>query len=457
MSDLYTRIVSSLIFPVHERLKRHQSVEKRKELERSQWVSLPELTALRNDKLHTFIQSIYSSVPYYRTLMDSLGIKPEHVKEVADLRQLPLLDKSLIRANSAKLVSSTARHLTSMSTGGSSGEPLRFQVGKARVTHDVAAKWRATRWWGVDIGDREIVVWGSPVELNKQDRVKLIRDAVFRSRLLPAFDMSASSLDAYISAIRDFKPRMLFGYPSSLSYIARHAEKSGIKLDDLGIKVCFVTSESLYPHQSEVISRIFDCPVANGYGGRDAGFIAHACPAGKMHISAEDIIVEIVDEQGAVLEPGHAGEIVVTHLATTDFPFVRYRTGDIGVLDTQPCTCGRALPVLKAIEGRSTDFVVAQDGTVMHGLALIYILRDIDGVEAFKIVQNSKVDIDVQVVLAPYTDVKSVTQEIDSSFKQRMGKGVITTVRCVDQISSEKSGKFRYVESKVPQREMNGA
>ncbi len=457
MSELYTHIVSSLIFPAHELIKRHQSVRKRKELERSQWCSTAELMTLRNNKLRAFIQSIYSNVAYYRNLMDTLGIKPERIAEVADLRRFPLLDKTIIRNNSTTFVSDTAGHLKSMSTGGSSGEPLRFQVGKERVTHDVAAKWRATRWWDVDIGDREIVVWGSPVELNKQDRVKLIRDAVFRTRLLSAFDMSESSLDAYISAIRNFKPAMLFGYPSSLSYIAQHAKKSGIELHDLGIKVCFVTSERLYSHQQEVISRVFACPVANGYGGRDAGFIAHACPDGRMHISAEDIIVEIVDAKGAVLEPGLAGEIVVTHLATRDFPFLRYRTGDIGILDTQPCSCGRALPVLKEIDGRSTDFVVAQDGTVMHGLALIYILREIDGVEEFKIVQNSIVDIDVQIVLAPHANIGAITMEIDSSFKKLMGENVTTTVRCVNLILSEKSGKFRYVESKVVQRSLAGA
>lgn len=116
-------------------------------------------------------------------------------------------------------------------------------------------------------------------------------------------------------------------------------------MNDLGIKVAFVTSERLYDYQRDDISRVFACPVANGYGGRDAGFIAHQCPHGGMHITAEDIIVEIVDKNGFPLPCGEAGEVVVTHLATGDFPFIRYRTGDVAVMSEKLCSCGRGLPV----------------------------------------------------------------------------------------------------------------
>jgi phenylacetate-CoA ligase len=78
-------------------------------------------------------------------------------------------------------------------------------------------------------------------------------------------------------------------------------------MDDLGIRVAFVTSERLYDDQREEIESVFGCPVANGYGGRDAGFIAHACPEGGMHITAEDIIVEIVDPQGRACPRGSPG------------------------------------------------------------------------------------------------------------------------------------------------------
>jgi len=276
--------------------------------------------------------------------------------------------------------------------------------------------------------------------------VKLVRDTLMRTQLLPAFEMSESKLDSFIASIRSTRPKMLFGYPSALTHIGRHAQKRGIAMDDLGIKVAFVTSERLYDDQRTTISQVFGCPVANGYGGRDAGFIAHECPAGGMHITAEDLVLEIINEAGEVQLPGVAGEIVVTHLATQDFPFIRYRTGDIGVLDTALCTCGRGLPMLKEIQGRSTDFVIAADGTVMHGLSLIYILRDLPGVQSFKVVQESRAKTRVLVVAGPGFQ-SSYPETIVDGFQRRLGAGVEVQVDVVDNIPAEKSGKFRYIVS----------
>jgi phenylacetate-CoA ligase len=243
---------------------------------------------------------------------------------------------------------------------------------------------------------------------------------------------------------------MLFGYPSSLALIARHAEKRGAAMNDCDIRVAFVTSERLYDDQRETIQRVFGCPVGNGYGGRDAGFIAHECPSGGMHIAAEDIVVETVDASGAPVAAGEAGEIVVTNLATGDFPFIRYRTGDIGVLDQRVCACGRGLPLLKEVQGRVTDFVVASDGTIMHGLALIYVIRDLPGIETFRIVQESIMRTRVLVVPGPGFE-GAISERIEAGLKQRLGGRVEVSVEFVDSLPREASGKFRYVQSRVAQ------
>jgi phenylacetate-CoA ligase len=437
-----------VLFPLHERLKGHQSVWLRKQLEASQLWPAQRLEAWRVQRLCGFLQRVGANVPYYRELFERAGFDPARIVSVADLARLPLLDKAAIRAAGDALKSDDNGPLSRYNTGGSSGEPLIFYMGKGRKSHDVAAKWRATRWWGVDIGDPELVVWGSPVELGAQDRIRQLRDALMRSHLLPAFEMSPANLDRFVETIRKVRPAMLFGYPSSLSLIAAHAERQGIAMNDLGIRVAFVTSERLYDEQRQTISRVFGCPVANGYGARDAGFIAHECPHGSLHISAEDIIVETVDAAGQPTAAGKSGEIVVTHMATADFPFVRYRTGDVGILSDEPCACGRSLPVLKEVQGRTTDFVVAQDGTIMHGLALIYTLRDLPGVEAFRIVQESLDRTEVQLVT---TEAFSAASEarIGTDFRARLGEGVAIDIRKVAEIPPERSGKYRYVISKV--------
>jgi phenylacetate-CoA ligase len=442
----YTRLCSRVLFPLHERLKRHDSVRRQRELEKSQWWPTQRLRIDQFERLKTFLSLAKEQVPYYRDLFEALRFDPSRLRNIGDLAALPLLDKPTIRANVERLKAHGAIGLKRYNTGGSSGEPLVFYIGRSRRSHDVAAKWRATRWWGVDIGDPEVVVWGSPIELGAQDRLRTLRDRMIRSVLLPAFDMSASNLDRYVAFIRARRPSMLFGYPSSLALIASHARKQGTALDKLGIKVAFVTSERLYDDQRDLICSVFNCPVANGYGGRDAGFIAHECPSGRLHLSCEDIVVEIIDDTGRPAPLGESGEIIVTHLATGDFPFVRYATGDRGALDSEPCPCGRGLPTLKEIQGRSTDFVVASDGTVMHGLALIYAIRDLPGIERFKIIQHDLANTEVLIVPGDGYGPELETK-IRDDFRKRLGANVAIGVTVVETIPPEASGKYRYIVS----------
>jgi phenylacetate-CoA ligase len=167
-----------------------------------------------------------------------------------------------------------------------------------------------------------------------------------------------------------------------------------------------------------------------------------------MHITAEDIVVELIDRDGVPAAEGQPGEVVVTHLATSEFPFIRYRTGDVAVLGARRCPCGRGLPLLEEIQGRTTDFVYAADGTAMHALALIYILRDLPGLDSFKIVQHDLLHVCVQLVPGPGFD-PACAEVIRCGFHQRLGEGVRVQIDRVAAIEPERSGKFRYVVSHV--------
>lgn len=446
--DAWTFLVSRLLFPLQCRVKGHATPRIRAAMERSQWLPATTLAARADEALAAFIDRCVREVPYWGRLFAEHGLVPGDVRGAGDLVRLPLLDKPTIRAHEQAMKRPGAVGLQRSNTGGSSGVPLTFWLGRERVAHDVAAKWRATRWWNVDIGDREMVVWGSPIEVGAQDRLRGWRDALMRTRLLPAFEMSPQKLDRFVEQIRAYRPRMLFGYPSALALIARHAERVGIRLDDPGVAVVFVTSERLYPHQRELIGRIFGTSVANGYGGRDAGFIAHECPHGGLHVTAEDIILELVDRAGQPVPDGSPGEVVVTHLRSGDFPFIRYRTGDIATRATWPCACGRGLPLLASVEGRSTDFVVAADGTVMHGLALIYVLREEPGVEQFRIVQESLALTRVELVVNAGWDA-AAARRVSHGLAARLGEAVEVRLEYHEQLPAEASGKHRYVMSRI--------
>ncbi len=441
-------LIRNILFPAHELMKGHKTMSFLKELEKNQWNTPEELKELQLRKLRELLEYVDKTVSYYHGLFCKVGLDPKNINNLEDIQALPFLRKDNIRDEKDRLISSEAVGLSKSNTGGSTGTPLVFYLGKRRVSADVSAKMRVTRWWGVDIGDPEIVIWGSPVELSKQNRLRSIRDRLFRTHLLSAFNMSSEKMMEYLSFIKNFRPKHVFGYPSSIYLICKFAQKEGVRLDDLGVRVVFVTAEKIYDYQRQLISESFGAPVANGYGGRDSGFIAHECPQGGMHITAENIILEIIDKEGRVLPSGNRGEIVVTELESHDFPFIRYRTGDVGVLSDDSCPCGRGLPLLKEVEGRTTDFIIAPDGRIMHGLSLIYVLREVQGIEEFKIVQEDLDNFVVQIIKTPSFD-NSIEEKIRKGFQERLGNDIIVRFNYPEEIKAEKSGKFRYVVSKV--------
>jgi phenylacetate-CoA ligase len=440
--------IVGVAFRAQEFLKGHSTFEILRRMNVEQWLPPERLQQVQQKRLVRLLKHSAACVPYYEDMFKARGLGVEYLRDTFNLNALPFLTKDLIRSNLEQMKSRTARRVRTFSTGGSTGAPLKFYLGTTRVSSDVAARMRAEGWFGVSVTDPEFAVWGSPVELSKQDRLRELRDRILRTRLLSAFEMNAETMDLYLDQITRQGCRRIFGYPSSIALFCDHARRRGRDLTRLGVKAVFVTAEYLFEHWRKTIAETFGCQVANGYGGRDSGFVAHECPAGGMHLTADRIIVEIVDDQGRNLPAGCSGEIVVTHLDTPDMPFIRYRTGDIGALTSRPCICGRGLPLLERIEGRKTDFVIAPDGRIMHGLSLIYVIREIRGIESFRITQKKLCDFDVEIVRGQEYDTGS-EHRITEGFRQRLRAPVSVRVHYAESIPPTASGKTRHVISEV--------
>jgi phenylacetate-CoA ligase len=138
----------------------------------------------------------------------------------------------------------------------------------------------------------------------------------------------------------------------------------------------------------------------------------------------------------------------MTGLCSHAQPFIRYRTGDVVRYAHETCKAGRGLHVIGEVMGRTTDFVVRSDGTIMHALAVIYVLRAVDGVAEFKFIQHTERDVEVLVVPSPaWTD--AARSHVNAGLVARLGHEVRIAVRLVDSIPPEPSGKYRYVVSRV--------
>jgi phenylacetate-CoA ligase len=445
---MYSWLVKKALFPLHERLKGHSTIEILREMEVNDTLSANELEALSNNKLQDLIRYCYTYVPYVRSKMQEIGLKPVQIQTAKDLVRLPLMKKADIRANRAQLRSVIAGKLVEYSTTGSTGDPLLFDLSKRRISSRVACRQRVSQWWGLSVGDPEFVIWGSPVELTRQDWVRGVRDRIMMTQLLSAFEMSDAVISRYLDLMVRRGCKHVFGYPSSIYLLCLNAQKTGVSLRQIGVKTVFVTGEVLWPHQRELISEVMNCPVADGYGGRDSGFLSHECPQGGMHILSDAVIVEVLDADGQPVPPGESGDIVVTDLYSHESPFIRYNTGDRGVLSSEKCRCGRALPMLQKLEGRAMDFFLTPDGRIIPGGSIFYVFYGIDGIDQFKVYQRSVDKFHIQMVAgAKYS--RDDESRIRNGFIRRMRSPVQVTFEYVKGFPIDKTGKFRCVISEV--------
>ena len=450
---MHQKIVKYLTFPLHEKIVGRKTFEYLNELERLQWASPAQLDELQFDKLKALLTHAGKNIPFYAKRFIDAGFNPAKMQSIEDLKIVPLLTKDEIRQNLHEMTwLNCPGGLHRYNTGGSSGQPLIFYFDRRRQAYDAAARALTHRWWGIDVGDKEVYLWGSPLEITKQDRIKDLRDRLTNQILLSAFELSPAQFHSYVKRIERFKPRCLFGYPSSIDLFCRMAKQHGYDLSKLGIKVVFSTAEVLYEHQKKNISEALGgIPVVDGYGSREGGFISHECRQGSMHIMDPNVIVEYLRD-GHPVRPGEDGEIVVTHLDNWAVPFIRYRTQDVAQFDDKPCTCGRHLSIMKKIQGRTTDFVVTPNGRWQHALSVIYVVRDIEGVAEFKIIQEDVDNVRVLLVVDENIYPADGNDRIMKGFKKRMGDEVRVSIERVDEIPRDASGKYRYVVSRVAER-----
>ena len=442
-----------VVYPLHERLLKRPTFAYLESLEESQWLSRADLERLQARKLTRLLQTAAKHSPWHAERILAAGVDvgancaPVTLEQ---LRRLPVMTKEDARVNVDRMRwVGVPGGASKYNTGGSSGEPLIFYFGRSRQASDAAGRIRARRWWGVDVGDREAYLWGAPAELNKTDRIKTLRDGLLNQLVLNAFAMSAANMDAYLDAVQAFRPKCIYGYASSVALLAARARARGIRLRLPELRVVCATGEPLYPHQRQLIEGVFGVPVANEFGSRDIGFTAHETPHGQMLLISESIMLEVLDEAGQPVAPGKLGEAVATGLCSDAQPFIRYRTGDTLRMSPQGCSDGRALHVLSEVVGRTTDFVVRPDGAVMHALAVIYVLRAVEGIAQFKFIQHALRDVEVLVVPASQWTEASHAAVI-AGLAARLGNEVRVSIRLVDAIPVEASGKYRYVVSHVP-------
>ena len=212
---------------------------------------------------------------------------------------------------------------------------------------------------------------------------------------------------------------------------------------------------TLHDVQRELIERVFGAPVFNRYGSREVGDMACECDQHRgLHVSTPTHYIEIVRDGGTAARPGEIGEVLVTLLTNFAMPLIRYRIGDLAAWSEEPCTCGRAWPLLKSVVGRVTDTFLTAKGTRIHGEYFTHLFYFRDWIRQFQVVQVGYDEILLKVVLKDGMlnlpeSKKYEVQEIEQKTRLVMGPACRIDWQVTSEISPTASGKRRYTISKV--------
>jgi phenylacetate-CoA ligase len=414
------------------------------ELEKSQWYPKEKLGNIQWERLKKLLEHAYNTVPFYKQRFDGAGLKPEDIKSKNDLLKLPVLTKKQIKDNSEALISSQKMKTDRLPTAGSSGDPLIVRRNMLSTAYSRAAKYRGHRWFDIEIGEKEARIWGE--SLDKRGRSKeAIKDFLMNRTRWSAYNLTPTALRAFYEKLLKYRPAYFYGYASLLYEYASYLIENSLDLKPLGLKAAISTSETLTEKQRKTISKAFCCPVVNEYGCTETGIIAFECPSGGMHIPIEAVYVEIIPE--TIEGGGKMGRVVVTDLHNYSMPIIRYEIGDLAESSTESrCKCGRELPLIGNITGRTSDILYTKDGRKIHTIIFYYLFCNLEmegiKIEKYQVIREKNGRLVLNIV--PSNDITAAQIGLIKKMVEDIfgGSGAIDVV-CVKYIPRAGSGKCK--------------
>ncbi len=418
-----------------------------KYLLRTQWLSPEELREFQWNKLINLLKHAYDKSLFYRKQFEIYGVKPEDIKDPNDMRKLPILTKNDLRDNYNELVVTEGNYKYSIAkSSGSTGQFVKFYKDRNSSGNGRAAMYRGHSWYGLNIGDREARLWGIPLNC-KEKIIARIGDYLLNRFREKNFQLTEEVMYSFYSKMKRFRPDYLMGFSSLVYEFAQFLRSEQIDASIFALKMVKVTSDNIFDYQRKIIKEVFQCPVVMEYGAAEVGLIAFECPNNGLHITSEGIFIE--EDKAQIPE---SNEFIITDLNNLYSPIIRYKIGDYGNLSAKTCRCGRGLPLLDRIIGRTNDVVYKTDGTSVHSSVFSFILKDIGGsdggIKQFKIYQKAKGYLKIDIVKDKNFNMHTLNHLRNSIFKE-LGRDIKLDIQYINNIEREKSGKLRYFVSEI--------
>lgn len=418
--------------------------------------SQDELLRIQDEKLIGLLRHAYENIPYYKMVLSKAGVVKGRTVDLDQFGSIPILTKQTVIREGAALFSSdrATRNSFCNSTGGSTGEPVEFLQDKEYEAWSFASRFLFDLWGGKDIGEREILLWGSERDVlgSSEKLLTRLRRWGFNMLILNSFLMTDEQMGKYIELWNKFKPKQVWAYTSSILEFARYANRRGMHIHTPNSIIC--AAETLTEDVRKVIENTFLCPALNQYGSREAGAIACECLKKEgLHVFSLNNKVEILNDNLEPCRPGQIGKVYITTLNNYSMPLIRYDIGDMAmVAENTKCSCGRGWPLIANVVGRHIETFKTRDGRVVPGQFFIHFIGVVYNkgyVKKFQVVQKDYDHVVVRMVVADSSKLADFKVAVTGSIRKVMGEQCSVDFECVADIPPAASGKYLYTISEI--------
>ncbi|MFN4259018.1 MAG: phenylacetate--CoA ligase family protein [Gemmataceae bacterium] len=429
------------------------------ELDRTQWLDREHLEEGQLAQIRTLLAHCLRHVPYYRQVLTEAGLRPDAIHTWQDFRAVPMLPRDVFRGRFAQFraeqLPTGTQPSGKVSSSGTSGIPVDILQ-----TNEVKLWWLATylrdaEWCGIDQRGKLAVIRATGKTGAELTRLLAgVSSPTWNPHLQPLLRTGPCfGMDIHqdprrqLEWLRHIQPDYLLSFPSNLEYLANLIERDGERI--VSLKAIQTIAEILSPEVQARIESVFGVPVKNTYSCSEAGCLASPCPDGHgYHVHAENVLLEVLDDQGQPCRPGRTGNVVLTHLHNFLTPIIRYQIMDEATLGPARCPCGRGLPLLTYIQGKRHPMFRLPGGSAKIATGLIMGLRHLRVGTQFQIIQKSLHHVIIRVVPDHHWSTEHpsrITQMVHDFFEFPIQVDVVP----VERIELPPGGKLQAIISEV--------
>lgn len=416
----------------------------RKVFSDNKWLPLPELEKIQRDKFSEFVQDAIRLSAFYRELYQGV----DDAGNIDNIATLPIVTKEMLRKEIHRVHTISKADGIVSKTGGTTGKSLEvlFTVSDMQERFAMLDHFRGN--FGYELGKK--TAWFSGKNL--LDRTDICKSRFWKTdwkhqvRYYSTFHIKDEYLSHYLENLKEFKPKFMVGFPSSMISLAHYGVKHHIVFPDGMIKAIFPTAETITDEIRQTLEDYFRAPVYNQYASSEGAPFIIECAQRNLHLELQSGVFEVVDDFG---RPARSGKMLVTSFTTHGTPLIRYDIGDAITLSSQQCSCGNHNPVVAEISGRIDDFVYSPENGKINLGNVSNTLKDTKGIVSFQVIQDSLDAIEILVVKDDTVYDDSIEKVFLKNWRHRVGDKMAVRLRYVPEIPVEKSGKFRMVKNNI--------